>query len=256
VTSTESRLPVAPASVTGILDAVRNLSGSLAAGVAQNEAARRLPRESVTAVRTTGLPTLRVPARYGGPGGSLRDLFGAVITIAAADPNLAQGLRSHFGFIEGLLSRVSPDAETARERWLAEVLSGKLFGLASAELGVVSPAEFATAVRPGENGGLVLDGRKYYSTGSLFADSVEVVAVDATGRLVSLVVPVDREGVTLIDDFDAMGQRTTASGTTTFGGVRVEPDEILEVLDWTDTDRPLTYLGGYYQLYLAAVAAR
>jgi alkylation response protein AidB-like acyl-CoA dehydrogenase len=209
----------------------------------------------VTAVRATGLPALRVPARYGGPGGSLRDLFEAVIGIAAADPNLAQGLRSHFGVVEGLLSRVGPDSEAVRSRWLAEVLSGKLFGLASAELGIVSPADFKTSVRLNADGSLVLNGRKYYSTGSLFADIVEVTAVDADGRHVSLVVSADREGVTLVDDFDGMGQRATASGTTTFEGVRVEPVEILDVSDWTDDDRPLSYLGGYYQLYLAAVAA-
>ncbi len=238
-----------------ILDAVRAIAGSLAAGVAEDEAARRLPRDSVTAVRKTRLTTLRVPARYGGPGGSLRDLFGAIILIATADPNLAQGLRSHFGFIERLLSRDSAEAERAREWWFPEVLSGKLFGLASAELGIVSPAEFTTSLRSGDDGVLVLDGRKYYSTGGLFADSIEVIAAGGEGKLVSLVVPALREGVTLVDDFDAMGQRTTASGTTIFAGVRVEPDEILEELDWTDPDRPLDYLGGFYQLYLASVAA-
>ena len=238
-----------------ILDAVRAIAGSLAAGVAEDEAARRLPRDSVTAVRKTRLTTLRVPARYGGPGGSLRDLFGAIIGIATANPNLAQGLRSHFGFIERLLSRDSAEAERAREWWFPEVLSGKLFGLASAELGIVSPAEFTTSLRSGDDGVLVLDGRKYYSTGGLFADSIEVIAAGGEGKLVSLVVPANREGVRLVDDFDAMGQRTTASGTTIFTGVRVEPDEILEELDWTDPDRPLDYLGGFYQLYLASVAA-
>lgn len=208
-----------------------------------------LPRKSVTAVRATGLPTLRIPARYGGPGGSLRDLFGVILEIAAADPNLAQGLRSHFGFVESLLSRPGPQLEAARARWLAEVLNGKLFGLASAEIGVVDPADFKTTLRDG-----VLNGRKYYSTGSLFADLVEVIATDG-GRLVSLVVPTDRAGVSLVDDFDAMGQRTTASGSTIFDNVPVYPDEIIEVLDWNAPDRPLTYLGGFYQLYLATVAA-
>ena len=241
--------------VAEILAAVRAIQGRLAAGVPQDEAARRLPKDSVTAVRRTGLPILRVPASYGGPGGSLRDLFGAIISIATADPNLAQGLRSHFGFIERLLGMVSPGAERAREWWLPEVLAGKLFGLASAELGVVSPADWTTSLHPGADGALVLDGRKYYSTGGLFADSIEVIAAAGEGKLVSLMVPADREGVTLVDDFDAMGQRTTASGTTIFTGVRVEPDEILEELDWTDPDRPLDYLGGFYQLYLASVAA-
>jgi alkylation response protein AidB-like acyl-CoA dehydrogenase len=238
-----------------IVDAVRSIADSLAAGVAENEAVRRLPTDSVLAVRATGLPTLRVPARYGGPGGTLRELFEAILVIAAADSNLAQGLRSHFGFIERLLGWASPDAEPARRSWFAEVMSGKLFGLASAELGIVSPADFKTTLRTGEEGRLTLDGRKYYSTGGLFADHIEVIAANGEGKLVSLVVPADREGIALVHDFDAMGQRTTASGSTIFDGVRVEPDEILEVLDWTDPGRPLDYLGGFYQLYLATVSA-
>ena len=232
-----------------ILDAVRELTGRLAADVAANEASRVLPRASVTAVRATGLPALRVPARYGGPGGSLRQLFGAILEISAADPNLAQGLRSHFGFVESLLARPDTHLEVARERWFAEVLDGKLFGLASAELGIVSPADFKTSLRDG-----CLNGRKYYTTGSLFADLVEVIAID-DGQLVSLVVPTDRAGVSLVDDFDAMGQRTTASGTTVFQDVAVYPDEIVEALDWNDPDRPFTYLGGFYQLFLGTVAA-
>lgn len=236
-------------STGAILAAVHDLTGTLARDVAANEAARVLPRASVAAVRATGLPLLRVPVRYGGPGGSLRDLFGAIGEIAAADPNLAQGLRSHFGFVESLLSRPGPRLEAAREQWFAEVLKGKLFGLASAELGVVTPADFKTSLTDG-----VLNGRKYYSTGSLFADLIAVTAADGD-RLVSLVVPTDRAGVSVIDDFDAMGQRTTASGTTVFDNVPVYPDEIVDVLDWNDADRPLTYLGGFYQLFLGTVAA-
>jgi alkylation response protein AidB-like acyl-CoA dehydrogenase len=242
-------------SAPAILAAVRALAATLAEGVPEREAARQLPRDSVTAVRGTGLPAFRVPARYGGPGGSLRDFFGAVMLIAAADPNLAQGLRSHFGFVERLLCRAWPGAEAARRRWLPEVLAGRLFGLASAELGAVRPDQLSTVLRPDGQDGLILDGRKYYSTGALFADSLEVIAADGDGGLVSLVVPADRDGVSLLDDFDAMGQRTTASGTTAFRQVRVERAEILEQLDWADPDRPLSYLGGFYQLYLAAVAA-
>jgi alkylation response protein AidB-like acyl-CoA dehydrogenase len=238
-----------------IVDAVRGLASSLAEGVAENEAARRLPTESVQAIRRTRLPVLRVPAEYGGPGGTLRELVEAVILIATADPNLAQGLRSHFGFVERLLASVSADAERARGRWLPEVLSGKLFGLASAELGLVSTAEFTTTLRTLDDGSLVLDGRKYYSTGGLFADDIEVIANRGEGELVSLVIPAAREGVTMVDDFDGMGQRMTASGSTIFAGVRADPDEVIEVLDWNDPERRLDYLGGFYQLYLAAVSA-
>jgi alkylation response protein AidB-like acyl-CoA dehydrogenase len=250
-------MAIAPATITpgtirpaAILDAVRAAVPAVASGAAEREAARELPYEQVVAIRDTGLLTLRVPARYGGPGGSLTELLGAVIDVAAADPNLAQGLRSHFGFVESRLARAqSPETEAGRLRWFPEVLNGKVVGLAWMELGR-TPATFGTTLADG-----VLNGRKYYSTGSLFADLIETTAVDPDGRHVNLVVPADRAGVTRLDDFDAMGQRLTASGSTVFENVRVYPDEIAAVFRPDDPDQPLTYLGGFYQLYLAAVAA-
>ena len=69
-------------------------------------------------------------------------------------------------------------------------------------------------------------GSKFYSTGSLYADWVSAVALDEDDRPVSFVVPRDREGLELLDDFDAMGQRLTASGTTRLNDLLVQPGEI------------------------------
>ncbi|MGA2969057.1 MAG: acyl-CoA dehydrogenase family protein [Acidimicrobiales bacterium] len=242
-----------PSLSTGeILSGLSSLCEQLAVGVASNEAQRRLPYESVEAVRRSGLTTLRVPERFGGPDASLPELFGAIIAIAQADPNLAQALRSHFGFVEGTRARESEDD---RARWLGEAMSGKLFGLAEAELGINDPRQWRTTLLKDSSGDLRLNGRKYYSTGSLFADWIEVVAVNEQGTLSTFVVAADREGVEIVDDFDAMGQRATASGTTIFSDVLVHPEEILRARDFSEPDYPFTYYGGFYQLYLASVTA-
>jgi alkylation response protein AidB-like acyl-CoA dehydrogenase len=55
----------------------------------------------------------------------------------------------------------------------------------------------------------------------------------------------------LVDDFDAMGQRLTASGTTIFDRVEVRPDEIRPPMA-RDRRTPIPAL---YQLFLAAVEA-
>lgn len=235
-----------------ILSGLSSLCEELALDVASNEAHGRLAYESVEAVRRSGLTTLRVPARYGGPDASLPELFGAIIAISQADPNLGQALRSHFGFVEGTRSR---DSESDRKRWLSEVVAGKLFGLAEAELGINDPRQWRTTLLEDAAGELRVNGRKYYSTGSLFADWIEVVAINADGVLTTFVVPADREGIELVNDFDGMGQRATASGSTIFTNVRVLPEEILSARDFSDPDHPFTYYGGFYQLYLAAVTA-
>src|SRR5262245_22832972 len=68
------------------------------------ERGRVLQYEAVESIRATGVLGLRVPAEFGGPGGKVRDVFSAVIQIGRGSSNVAQALRSHFGFSERLLS--------------------------------------------------------------------------------------------------------------------------------------------------------
>ena len=65
---------------------------------------RVLQYEAVEAIRQTGVLGLRVPTEFGGPGGKVRDVLSAVIQIGRGSSNVAQALRSHFGFSERLLS--------------------------------------------------------------------------------------------------------------------------------------------------------
>ena len=75
--------------------------------------------------------------------------------------------------------------------------------------------------------GYRLDGRKYFTTGTLYADLTEVTAGLPDGSTALAVIPTDRAGVTVVDDWDGMGQRLTGTGTATFAGVRVAREEVL-----------------------------
>ncbi|MFG2222785.1 acyl-CoA dehydrogenase family protein [Streptomyces sp. NPDC048644] len=222
------------------------LSARLRADAAALEARRELPYKSVELVRDSGVGALRVPVEHGGRGGSLAALFRAVVDLAEADSNVAQALRPHFGFVELLISQ---GTETERERWFPLVAGGALFGNAASERGTAHPGEIRTRITAdGEH--FRVDGTKFYSTGSLFADYVVAIALDDEERRVRVVLPRDREGLELADDWDALGQRTTASGTTRLRQVRAFADEV--AVDATARQRR-THLGPYYQLYLAAV---
>ncbi len=98
---------------------------------------------------------------------------------------------------------------------------------------------------------LRLNGYKFYSTGTLFADVIAVSAVDADGSDVQVIMPTDRAGVELFDDWDGFGQRTTASGGTRFTDVEVHPDRGRHRL----RRQPLGHGTTFLQLYLAAVSA-
>jgi alkylation response protein AidB-like acyl-CoA dehydrogenase len=210
---------------------------------------RVLQYGAVERLRHAGLLSLRVPARYGGPGGSARDVFGVVIQIARGSSNVAQALRPHYGFSERLLSNRATEAD--RAHWFPAVNSGLVFGNAVTDTNGEAPASSDTTLLADPEGVLRLNGYKFYSTGTLFADRIAVSAIDAEGRDLQAIVPTNRTGVELYDDWDGFGQRTTASGGTRFSDVVVHPVEVTTVSD----GKHLGHSTAFLQLYLAAVTA-
>lgn len=205
-----------------LLGRLPELARRLVVGASEREQTRELPFESFRLVRESGLGALRVPLHLGGPGGSLRDLFEVIVTLAAADPNVAHALRSHFNFTETQV--LGEDTPRSRDL-LGLVLEGALFAGASTELGTAKPGQVTTKLlRDGE--GFRLEGRKFYATGTAFSDYATFSALDEEERLVSALVPTNRAGITVHDDWDGMGQRLTASGSVDLDGVAVLPHEV------------------------------
>ncbi|WP_310629884.1 acyl-CoA dehydrogenase family protein [Paraburkholderia sp.] len=230
------------------LAALPELATAIGADAAAREARRELPFAGFEQFRRSTLGRLRLPVEWGGLGGTLIDEFDVIATLAAADSHLAHALRLHYDQTEVLLlSRRTPFNDVQIRR----VIDGAIFGGASTEATTSRPGEIQTALRrEGEH--YRLDGRKYYSTGTAFADYARLNVQDDEGRGVIAIVPVKREGFSVLDDWDGMGQRMTASGSLVFDDLLVYADEV--------TGRDLTTLVGRHtgalrQLHLVAVAA-
>ena len=220
----------------------RHLFDDLAAGELERERTGRAPHVEVRLLARSGYGALRLD------GASLVDLVEATIELATADANVAHLLRNHFLFVEAAL--LDPDAH---RRWLDEVAEGLLFGMGFGEsdMPLAGAEDFGTTLTPAADGdGFVLEGVKYYSTGNLYCDRICVKAATPRG-VRTAVVPTDRAGVECHDDWDGFGQRFTASGTTTFTGVRVEADEVLPV----PAGRPSPLAQVYLTAVLAGIAA-
>jgi alkylation response protein AidB-like acyl-CoA dehydrogenase len=211
------------------------------------------PFDQVVALKRAGFGTLRLSPAQGGSGFSVPQLFSTVIDVARVDPIVAHIFRTHFWFVEERL-RLSADARSAR--WLREVAGGKIFGNAFSEKGshAVGSLVFNTRLLPDSAGGYRLDGEKFYSTGTLFSDFLTVTATTDHDSVATVVVPADRAGVRIIDDWDGFGQRRTGTGTTTFTGVAVSADEVLTDSPY-DADPEPTVQYASLQLYIHAVVA-
>ncbi|MEX3841782.1 acyl-CoA dehydrogenase family protein [Paraburkholderia sp. BR10882] len=224
----------------------RPVFARIAEGVLERERDRSLPYEQIEWLKAAGFGAVRVPVEHGGAGASLPQLIQLLIELAEADSNLPQALRGHFAFVE---DRLNAEPGPARDVWFRRFVDGELVGNAWTEVGSVAIGDVITRVsRDGAR--WVVNGEKYYSTGSIFADWIDVFARrDDTGEDVIAAVRARQPGVTHHDDWDGFGQRTTGSGTTMF--VAAEVDEI----DIIDFSTRFKYQTAFYQLVLLAVLA-
>ena len=218
----------------------------IAAGTVEREQARDLPFEPIRWLKEAGFGAVRVPVEFGGAGASISQLFQLLIELAEADSNIVQSLRGHFAFVE---DRLNAPPSPARDAWFARFVAGDLIGNGWTEIGAVKIGEVITKVRPeGEN--FVLNGAKYYSTGSIFADWVDVYAQRSdNGADVIAIVDARHSGVSHSDDWDGFGQRTTGSGTSLYVEVPLSAEQVIPF------ETRFKYQTAFYQLVLLAVLA-
>lgn len=243
--------PRRPASIAGDEEAIEvatRLADEFAVGASDRDRDRLLPWNELEAFTASGLWGITVPRAYGGPGVSNRTLAQVIAIIGAADGSLSQIPQNHYYALEVL--RVGGSEEQKRF-FYDRVLAGDRFGNALAEVG---QRDFTRRTRlVGDGRGAVVEGRKFYCTGALYAHWIPTLAVaDEDGKWTSYLVFIPRNapGVTITDDWDGFGQRVTGSGSVEFEHVQVEPEWIVPFQ--ASFDRPTT-IGPQAQLMHAAI---
>ena len=248
-------VPAVPASVARIasdaqaLEAAHRLADAVRIGAAARDHERRLPWAELDQWSASGLGGITVPRAFGGAGVSYATLAQVFVILNTADASFGQIPQNHFGVL-GVLAELGTDAQ--KRRWYGEVLAGHRLGNAGPERkadGAATILQGQTRLRQTPQG-LRLTGRRFYSTGALFAHRIPVRALDDEHLPVQVWVPRQAPGLAVIDDWDAFGQRTTASGSVVFEDVPVDPEDTLPL--WQLADRPGLY-GPNSQLLQAAI---
>ncbi|WP_112313019.1 SfnB family sulfur acquisition oxidoreductase [Pseudogemmobacter bohemicus] len=252
--SVSAQYPLSPPTAHVIRDdaeAIRiahEVAAFLRPGAAGRDAARQVPPEVVDHFSNSGLWGIQVPKDYGGAEVSYATLAEVIAIISAADPSLGQIPQNHYCLLEDLRLQ---GTEEQKRHYFGLVLQGHRFANALSETGGKTVADLKTRLtRDGE--GYLIEGRKGYCTGSLYAHYLGVLALDEQDRALLAFVPRETPGLIVVDDWESIGQRTTSSGTVLLEGLRVQDFNLIP--SYKSYESP-TLAGPFAQITTAAIDA-
>jgi alkylation response protein AidB-like acyl-CoA dehydrogenase len=203
-----------------LTEIAERVSAELAATAVARDRAGGTAKAERDLLRRSGLLGLSIPTAFGGAGASWADTMRVVRRLARVDGSIAH----LFGFHHLLVAtvRLFGDERQWSEAYTETVRRDWFWGNA------LNPLDRRTTIGVGATAGShVVDGTKSFCSGARDSDRLVVSALDAQGQLVVAVLPSDRAGIQIRQDWDNMGQRQTDSGTVVLERVVVRDDEIL-----------------------------
>jgi len=221
----------------------RPVFDKIAAASLEREQSRVFPHEQVRWLNDAGFGTVRIPEEQGGFGASLEQTFLLLADLGEADANVSHIWRNHLAFVEDRLN--APVSDT-NDTWIKRFLAGAFVGGGWTEANNVTLANLVTTVTA-EDDHWVVTGVKYYATGSLYADWLDVLGRDDDGELLTALVRADDPGVRLVDDWRGFGQRTTASGSARYDRARADRGDVFPAAE------RFTYQSHFYQIAMLSV---
>jgi alkylation response protein AidB-like acyl-CoA dehydrogenase len=209
-----------------------SLAQRLAGTAAEHDTSGTYPLENVTVLKEAGYFVAPVPEQFGGQGvDSLFDILVASSRLARGDASTTLGLNMHLLLVLNMVRRWRIASWRGDERH-AGAFGRSLERLVQDEVvmaaAVSEPNQNLThpAARATRNGsGWYLNGRKIFATMSPAATMLLVSTTydDTNGNLLYgyAEVPTATAGVTIHDDWDALGMRASGSNSVSFHDVHL-----------------------------------
>jgi alkylation response protein AidB-like acyl-CoA dehydrogenase len=223
-----ARTPEGAALVTS----AERLAEDLSAGAAARDRDGSYPFEGIATLRRAGYFGAPVPEELGGLGvGSVHDAVVASGRLARGDASLAIGVNMHLVVVLNLarrwrMARAEGNArrEQAFGRSLRTIASGEVvIAAAMSEPGQDLTRPSTTAVRT--EAGWRIDGHKIFCTmapaATVLLTSVGFRDEGGGERYGYVEIPGRAPGVTVHDDWDALGMRSSGSHSVTFDAVEL-----------------------------------
>jgi alkylation response protein AidB-like acyl-CoA dehydrogenase len=172
-------------------------------------------------LRASGLLNVTIPADLGGWGMEWPDTMKLIRLFARVDSSIAH----LFGFQHLMLASVSLYGSRAQTEELFSATVRKQWFWGNA----LNPLDKRTTLTSKNGTGYLINGRKSFCSGALDSDMLIVSAIRSVDeKFMVAAIPSDRPGIRILDDWDAMGQRQTDSGTVEFCDVATSQEEFLK----------------------------
>ena len=228
------------------LQAAHDLANAAREHAAKRDQQRKLPWSLIEQFTRCGLGSISIPREFGGLEVSFVTLAEVFAIISAADPALGQIPQNQVGILNLIASTAT---HTQKEQLFSHVLNGWRIANAGPERGSKNTLDLKARITA-DGDDFVINGQKFYSTGSLFAHWIAVKALNDDGKQVMAFVRRGTPGLRVVDDWSGFGQRTTASGTVLLNNVRVDAELVID--NWRLNETP-NIQGAVSQLIQAAI---
>ncbi|GAB3042387.1 SfnB family sulfur acquisition oxidoreductase [Acinetobacter apis] len=212
----------------------------------QRDQQRILPTEVIQQLAKKGLTTVRIPHEYGGAHVSHLTLTRIFRILSKADANVGQIPQNQFAILQ-IIELIG--SKEQKQFVYQEILNGKFLANGGPEKNAPNVKTLSTQLTITDDGHFI-SGKKFYSTGSSFADWLAIKALHPEGHVVLVLVERQAQGVEVINDWNGFGQRTTSSGTVTLNHVKIDPFLIFDERILTEQ---LNFRGAYSQIMQAAI---
>ena len=209
-----------------VLGAARDVAAEIAPRADLHDREASFSQENIDALWRAGIGSLSLPVSHGGPGANLRTTAAAVRTVAAGDASTALVWVMHLIYLQVLADDSFGLDAAVRTRVFCEALAGPaLINALRVEPELGTPARGgvpATRAVPTADG-FRISGRKIFSTGSHGLRWMVVWAAttedDPDGqRSGPFLVPADAPGISIVETWDHLGMRASASNDVVLRG--------------------------------------
>lgn len=212
----------------------------------QRDQQRILPTEVIQQLAQKGLTTVRIPHEYGGAHVSHLTLTRIFRILSKADANVGQIPQNQFAILQ-IIELIG--SKEQKQFVYQEILNGKFLANGGPEKNAPNVKTLSTQLTITDDGHFI-SGKKFYSTGSSFADWLAIKALHPKGHVVLVLVERQAQGIEVINDWNGFGQRTTSSGTVILNHVKIDPFLIFDERILTEQ---LNFRGAYSQIMQAAI---